>query len=33
MTIRVAVVGAGNIGKNHARCYQADDRGRAGGRL
>ncbi len=26
MTIRVAVVGAGNIGKNHARCYQADER-------
>ncbi len=26
MTIRVAVVGAGNIGKNHARCYQADPR-------
>ncbi len=26
MTIRVAVVGTGNIGKNHARCYQADDR-------
>jgi predicted dehydrogenase len=26
MTIRVAVVGTGNIGKNHARCYQADER-------
>jgi predicted dehydrogenase len=26
MTIRVAVVGLGNIGKNHSRCYQADDR-------
>ena len=26
MTIRVAVVGLGNIGKIHARCYQADER-------
>ena len=26
MTVRVAVVGVGNIGTNHARCYQADER-------
>lgn len=26
MTIRVAVVGLGNIGRTHARCYQADER-------
>ncbi|MGN6561640.1 MAG: Gfo/Idh/MocA family oxidoreductase, partial [Thermomicrobiales bacterium] len=24
MTIRVAIVGAGNIGKTHARVYQAN---------
>lgn len=26
MTIRVAIVGMGNIGNTHARCYQADQR-------